>query len=117
MNAQKGKPCEFVCPLLFTLIMSTVHPLNHQENVYLAATIASSSRFFDNPAALASIHPSLTYIGIVGQMRDVQLLSVPRESWQRIQGEVLGSLNGLDGIRRVDVQDSPRARVKRGDEF
>ncbi|PCH38529.1 hypothetical protein WOLCODRAFT_97271 [Wolfiporia cocos MD-104 SS10] len=96
--------------------MSAQHALNHDDNVYLAVTVAPSSRFVGDPDALA-VHPSLTHLGIVGQMRDVQLLSVPRESWPRLQGDVLAALNTLDGVKRVDVQDPPRARVKRGGEL
>ncbi|GBE82830.1 hypothetical protein BKA93DRAFT_522463 [Sparassis latifolia] len=93
--------------------MSAPLALNHDENVYLTVTITSSSPFAVNPAALV-VHPSLTHLGMVGQLRDVQLLSVPRESWPRLQGEVLSALNALDGVRRVDVQDPPRMRAKRG---
>lgn len=96
--------------------MSSQYVLNHVENVYLAVTVAPSSRLLENLVEL-EVHPSLSHMGNVGQLRDVQLLSVPRESWPRIQGEVLSSLNSLDGVRRVDVQDPPRARAKRGDDL
>ena len=59
------------------------------------------------------MHSALNHIGQMGQLRDVQLLSVPREDWARVQGDVLSSLNGLQGVRRVDVQDPPRMRTKR----
>ncbi|KAI0810827.1 hypothetical protein BC629DRAFT_1280879, partial [Irpex lacteus] len=71
-----------------------------------------NSAFYQNPAQLAS-HPALTHVGQVGQLRDVQLLSAPRESWSRIEGDVLSSLNGLDGVQRVEVQQPPRTRAKR----
>jgi len=96
--------------------MSTQHVLDYDDNVYLAVTISSSSRFLENPAALA-VHPALSHIGTVGQLRDVQLLSAPRESWPRIEGDILASLNSLEGVRSVDVQDPPRTRVKRGDDL
>ncbi|KZT11163.1 uncharacterized protein LAESUDRAFT_720352 [Laetiporus sulphureus 93-53] len=96
--------------------MSSQHVLNHDENVYITVTVSPSSRFIEHPEAL-SVNPALTHLGPVGQLRDVQLLSVPRENWPRLQGEILASLNGLDGVRRVDVQDTPRTRVKRGEEL
>lgn len=96
--------------------MSTQHTLDHDSNVYLTVTLSPTSPAYSNPEVLTS-HPSLTHVGSVGEMRDVQLLSVPRNSWNRVQGDVLSMLNGLAGVRRVDVQQPPRTRVKRGDEF
>jgi len=96
--------------------MSSQQLLNHDDNVYLAVTVSPSSRFMANPERLA-VHPSLTHLGIVGQLRDVQLLSTPRANWPHSQGEILASLNELDGVKHVDVQDPPRMRVKRGDEL
>ncbi|KAH9939425.1 hypothetical protein B0H21DRAFT_698461 [Amylocystis lapponica] len=93
--------------------MSTPHALNHDEFVYLAVTVAPSSPFLADPAALAA-HTAVTHLGPVGQMRDVQLLSVPRTTWDRVQGDVLSSLNGLNGVLRVDMQGPPRTRARRG---
>ncbi|KAH9842451.1 uncharacterized protein C8Q71DRAFT_853008 [Rhodofomes roseus] len=76
--------------------MSSQHVLNHDDNVYLAVTVSPSSRFMANPEQLA-VHPSLTHLGMVG--------------------EILSSLNGLDGVKHVDVQGPPRMRAKRGDEL
>ncbi|OCH86202.1 hypothetical protein OBBRIDRAFT_738453 [Obba rivulosa] len=96
--------------------MSAPQNLNYDQNVYLAVTLAPSSASFNSPSVLA-VHPSVTHLGTVGQMRDVQLLSVPRHDWDDVQAEVLSSLRSLGGVNRVDVQEPPRTRVKRGGEF
>lgn len=96
--------------------MSTPHNLNYDSNIYLAVTLSPSAHLLQNPELLA-VHPSLTHIGPVGHLKDVQLLSVPQGSWSRVQSDVLSALNSMEGVKRVDVQDAPRLRVKRGDEF
>ena len=85
---------------------------DHNANVYLAVTLSSSSALYQNPQDLAA-HPALTHIGQAGQLRDVQLLSVPRDDWERVQSDVLSKLNSLHGVSRVDVQEPPRMRSKR----
>ncbi|KAI0085930.1 hypothetical protein BDY19DRAFT_386052 [Irpex rosettiformis] len=85
---------------------------DYNSYVYLTVTVSPNSSLYQNPTQLAS-HPALTYIGQVGQLRDVQLLSAPRDGWSRVEGDVISSLNGLDGVRRVDVQQSPHTRTKR----
>lgn len=89
--------------------------MDHSTNVYLAVTVSPTSQLFSQPEHLAT-HPSISHLGPVGQLEDIQLLSVPRASWGRVQGEVLAQLNSLNGVQRVDVQDAPRQRVKRGAE-
>lgn len=93
--------------------MSSQHIQDHNANVYLAITISPASPSYQNPEQLA-VHPALTYIGPVGQLRDVQTFSVPREDWGRVQGDVLRQLSDLPGVQRVDVQEPPRQRAKRG---
>lgn len=88
------------------------HIQDHGANVYLAVTISPNSPLFQHPEQLA-VHPALTHVGQVGELRDVQLLSVPRENWSGAQNDVMSSLNGVDGVKRVDVQDPPRMRAKR----
>ena len=83
------------------------------DNVLIAVTISPTSALHGNPDGLV-VHPLVTRLGQVGQLQDVQLLGVPRDSWAHAQGEVLDSLNGLAGVLRVDVQDMPKLRTKRG---
>ncbi|CDO71921.1 hypothetical protein BN946_scf184940.g68 [Trametes cinnabarina] len=66
------------------------------------------------PTGLGPCTRSVRPLGRVGQLQDVQLLSVPRASWPSVQGELLDSLNALPGVLRVDVQEKPRTRAKRG---
>ena len=92
--------------------MPTPHMQDHNANVYLTVTVSQSSPLYQNPNLLAC-HSALTHVGQVGQLRDVQLLSVPRGDWDHVQGDVFSALNSLQGVRRVDVQDPPRLRAKR----
>lgn len=92
--------------------MTSQHIQDHSANVYITVTVSSSSSLYQHPEQLVS-HPALNYIGQVGQLRDIQLLSVPREEWEHVQGDVLSNLNGLQGVTRVDVQEPPRTRSKR----
>jgi hypothetical protein len=87
--------------------------LNYTLNTYLAVTLSSSSPFIASPEALASVHPAIAYVGQVGSMADVQLVSVPKFKWEKASEDMLGALNGAEGIRRVDVQE-PVQRIKRG---
>ncbi|OBZ75955.1 hypothetical protein A0H81_04936 [Grifola frondosa] len=79
--------------------MSIPLALNHDANIYLAVTLSPSSALFSNPAALA-IHPYVTHLGKAGQIPDIQLLSVPRQSWERVRDEVITALNRMEGRER-----------------
>ncbi|KAI0668332.1 hypothetical protein C8Q78DRAFT_1071259 [Trametes maxima] len=86
---------------------------NHEENVYLTVTVSPTSAVHNNPDGLA-VHPLLKHLGRVGELQDVQVLSVPRVNWPSVQGAVLDALNALPGVLRVDVQEKPKSRAKRG---
>lgn len=71
-----------------------------------------------SPADLASLHPAVTHRGKVGELADVQLVSVRKSDWEKDSGDILSKLNSGQGVSRVEVQQN-RQRVKRGggDEF
>ncbi|KAL4254442.1 hypothetical protein ABKN59_003652 [Abortiporus biennis] len=91
--------------------MSSQQVLNYSENVYLTVTV--SPELAQQPSGLL-IHPSLTTLGQVGELRDVQFVSVPKAKWDNIHNEVISSLQELAGVSRVEVLDPPKQRVKRG---
>ncbi len=93
--------------------MNSQHVLNHASNVYVTVTISSSSPLSRDPEELAR-RSSLTYVGNVGQLQDVHVLSVPKSSWDNTQHDVLRRLNSMEGVTRVEVQEPPRTRAKRG---
>ncbi|KAF7791052.1 hypothetical protein EIP86_002012 [Pleurotus ostreatoroseus] len=66
---------------------------------------------------LLASHPAVAYVGHVGELQDVRLLSVPKERWGQAQADILANLNSINGVKGVEVQQPPRTRVKRGDEF
>lgn len=92
--------------------MASQHVQDHAQNVYLTVTVSPSSTVFANPQSLA-VDPAITYVGTVGQLPDVKMLSIPRDSWGGIQANVLDTLKGMDGVRRVDIEQPPRMRSKR----
>lgn len=88
-----------------------------EDNVLITVTVSPTSALFNSPDGLL-VHPLLTRLGQVGELQDVQALSIPRASWAQAQAEVFGALNALPGVLRVDLQDPPRTRAKRrGDEL
>ncbi|KAI0747715.1 hypothetical protein C8Q80DRAFT_1219175 [Daedaleopsis nitida] len=93
--------------------MSTALAQQHAGNVLLAVTLSPTSAAHADPDALV-VHPLVARLGQVGALQDVQLLAVPRESWPTVQGAVVDALHALPGVLRVDVQDPPRLRAKRG---
>ncbi|KAJ3731602.1 hypothetical protein DFJ43DRAFT_1078027 [Lentinula guzmanii] len=86
---------------------------NYDLNTYVAVSLAPNSPFLNTPSSLSSIHPALTHVGQVGQLQDVQLVSVPKDDWNNIGDDILASLKGSEGISSVSVQEL-RQRTKRG---
>ena len=90
-----------------------MHDLNYNANTYLAVTFSPHSQYFQSPAALVHAQPSLSHVGKVGELEDVQLYGVPKAVWQYEGEDILEYLRRLEGIHRVDVQ-SLQTRSKRG---
>lgn len=91
--------------------------LNHASNAYLTVYFRPSSSFLADPSSINSVHPALTHVGPVGALKDVQVLSVSKFEWDRVSDEILASLSSRGDIEKVEVQDEPKARVKRSSEF
>ncbi|KAJ8087973.1 hypothetical protein AAF712_011692 [Marasmius tenuissimus] len=87
--------------------------MNHDMNTYIAVTLSPGSSFSQTPASLASVHPALAHVGQVGQLNDVQLVSVPKTDWGNVGDDILASLRSSQGVVNVDVQQ-PKQRAKRG---
>ncbi|KAF8823677.1 hypothetical protein F5879DRAFT_158444 [Lentinula edodes] len=87
--------------------------MNYDLNTYVAVTLAPNSPFLGAPSSLSTVHPALTHVGQVGQLHDVQLVSVPKEDWSNIGDDILASLKGSEGVSSVSVQEL-RQRTKRG---
>ena len=88
-------------------------PLDYSANVYLAISLTANSVYLNKPVSIPS-YPYLSYLGNVGQLADVKLVSVPKDDWQNIGEDILAYLRAdKDNIARVDVQ-MPATRRKRG---
>lgn len=89
--------------------------MDYSSNTYLAITLSPSST--TNPASLvASLSSGSYYVGQVGELADVHLVSVPKADWEQSQDQIVRTLRASVGVQRVDVQPEPKRRVKR-DEF
>jgi hypothetical protein len=89
--------------------------LDYDANTYISVTLDPSAPSFGSPDALGQ-HAAVEYVGPVGQLADVQLVSVPKSDWQDAQADVLGWLRARPGVVHVEVQAPPRMRAKRGGE-
>ncbi|KAF9265711.1 hypothetical protein L218DRAFT_957338 [Marasmius fiardii PR-910] len=87
--------------------------MNYDLNTYIAITLDPGSSLFQSPVSVASVHPALVHVGQVGELKDVQLVSVPKSEWNTIRDDILASLRSSQGIVGVEVQQL-KQRVKRG---
>ncbi|KAF7314563.1 p-loop containing nucleoside triphosphate hydrolase protein [Mycena kentingensis (nom. inval.)] len=87
--------------------------LNHATHTYLALTLPPSSAYMQNPATLEQLYPKAAYVGQVGALKDVQLVSVPKTEWESpgMKDKIYDAFK--DVVVRVDVQE-PKQRAKRG---
>jgi hypothetical protein len=94
-----------------------MQPPDYDNNVYLAVTLNLESDYLNDPSALRRLDRDLAVVGQVGQLPDVQLLSVPKAVWDQRGDAVQETLRAADGVLAVQVQ-TVKARVKRmADEF
>ncbi|KAF9016058.1 hypothetical protein BDZ89DRAFT_1075982 [Hymenopellis radicata] len=81
--------------------------MDHDAYTYIAVMLDGdgAGAYIDSPHTLASIHPSLSHVGQVGALDNVQLLSVAKFDWDDHGEEVLAQLKEAPGVVRVDVQE------------
>ncbi|KZV73000.1 hypothetical protein PENSPDRAFT_683225 [Peniophora sp. CONT] len=108
--------------------------MDYTNNAVLTVVLHPTSPYQANPASLSSIFPGkplrsgnakasfepqcplgLSHVGPVGALPDVQVVSLPRSTWEQDKAAVLEALNRADGVMKVDVQEQ-KQRKKR-DEF
>lgn len=87
--------------------------LDHDAHAYIAVTLVPTSTFHVEPRGLAQ-HPAVDYVGQVGELQDVQLVSVPKAQWPEVEADVLGWLKAREGVVHVQVQSAPKMRARRG---
>ncbi|KAJ7432759.1 hypothetical protein B0H11DRAFT_1759728 [Mycena galericulata] len=87
--------------------------LNYGANTYLAVTLPSASSYLQNPVSLGLVHPAVAHVGQVGEMPDVQLVSVPKQEWEFSEAAREEILAAFKAVGKVDVQE-PKQRTKRG---
>ncbi|KIY73055.1 hypothetical protein CYLTODRAFT_269856 [Cylindrobasidium torrendii FP15055 ss-10] len=89
--------------------------MDHNDNTYIAITLAAGSALHSSPDTISTVYPSLAYNGKVGALDTVHLVSVPKSTWNQDKPEIMERLKRAEGVQSVDVQ-KPRQRQKR-DEF
>jgi hypothetical protein len=97
-------------------VISPRNDSNHQLTTYLTVTLEPHSPYSTQPSLLSYAHPSLTFIGQVGELEDVQLFSVPKANWEQegVKDDIFAKLLGNQSVKRVDVLPEPVKRHKRG---
>ncbi|KAF8874823.1 hypothetical protein CPB85DRAFT_1236192 [Mucidula mucida] len=79
--------------------------MDNDAYTYVAVTLDGDGAYINAPHILATIHPSLSHVGQVGALDNVQLLSVAKLDWDDYGEEVLARLREAPGVVRVDVQE------------
>jgi hypothetical protein len=90
------------------------HKLDFGAHTYIAVTLDRAAGAQLEPRDLAAAHGRAAYVGPVGELADVQLVSVPRDAGPDAEADVLGWLKARSGVVHVEVQAPPRTRAKRG---
>lgn len=86
--------------------------IGQNDDIFVAVYLSQSSQYIQNPSSLQSRHPSITHKGKVGELADVQLVSVAKANWESSQQQILNSLQSAPGVTRVEVQQL-KTRTKR----
>ncbi|TFK24656.1 hypothetical protein FA15DRAFT_619084 [Coprinopsis marcescibilis] len=79
--------------------------LDRANNAYFVVTLSKSGWAFSSPASLAELHPSLHYLGQVGELDDTHVYCAALDQGNAILGFLNGRKNGQEGIVRVDVPE------------
>jgi hypothetical protein len=87
--------------------------MDHASNAYFAVTFAPSSNYLATPASLASLQPTLSYVGQVGALTDVHLYSAPKNEGDQVAAFLNERRGGSEGIIDIELQ-IPKRRAKRG---
>jgi hypothetical protein len=85
-----------------------MEPLDYDANKYLIVTIS-------DPSALRDVHPAITHVGQVGQLKDLHRLKISNRDWDNERDAILESLREV-GVSRID-HDKLQQRSRRQDEF
>jgi hypothetical protein len=93
----------------------TMQALDFDAKVYLTVTLSSTLPYQFDPSLLSAVHPDIEYICQVGELQDVQLIGVPKQTWDYRRDEIIRSLETAEGVIKIDVQGL-KQRTKR-DEF
>jgi hypothetical protein len=93
--------------------MPTPIALDYAINNYISVTLSPRSSLRSSPDRLAQ-HPAVSYVGLVGELQDVQLVSVPKADWAEKEADVLEWLKARDGVIQVNIHSDQKTRARRG---
>lgn len=86
--------------------------MDYESTTYIAISVHPQSLFSSSPETLDIPHPLATFVGPVGSLDNVYLLSVRKPDWKDHSDEIISRLEGSAGVSRVDVQTT-KQRAKR----
>lgn len=96
-----------------TLLMA----IGQNDDVFVAVYLSPSSQYIQKPADLQARHSSIKHKGNVGELADVQLISVTKSDWESSQQQILGALQSAPGVTRVEVQQLKQRTKRVMDEY
>ncbi|TFK22390.1 hypothetical protein FA15DRAFT_671594 [Coprinopsis marcescibilis] len=79
--------------------------LDRANNAYYVVTLASSSSLYSSPATLSDLHPSLNYVGRVGELEDTHVYSSPLGTEDVVARFLKERSAGSDGIVHVEFPE------------
>jgi hypothetical protein len=92
--------------------------LDKANNAYFVITLSPSGSVYSTPAALAELHPSLKYVGQVGELEDTHMYSSPLDKEDVVATFLKERRKGGEGITRVDFpEERDIYRRSKRDEF
>ncbi|KAH6919300.1 hypothetical protein BKA70DRAFT_1417277 [Coprinopsis sp. MPI-PUGE-AT-0042] len=92
--------------------------LDKANNAYFVVTLSPSGSVYSTPAALSELHPSLKYVGQVGELEDTHMYSSPLDKEDVIATFLKERRQGREGIARVDFpEERDIYRRSKRDEF
>jgi hypothetical protein len=90
--------------------------LSGRSLAYLCPLPRSRPHWSGRPAsrpAFVQAHLTLAHAK-VGNLPDVHIVSVPRQTWEQSHTEIVDALRSAQGVLRADVLQQPKQRAKRG---
>lgn len=109
---------EFAARLRHSLLLHSITmAFGQNDDVFLAVYLSPTSQYIERPGELQARHAMIKPKGKVGELVDVQLVSVSRADWTSSQQEIMSALKGTPGVAKVEVQQAKQRTKRVMDEY